>query len=97
MVKRLAMLAQAVILPGGLASAGEETGQLTPLQTAARLRQGIPVYSCAMRPGWFYEMAGQCPGGDWEWVEDIQNAKAMFGQRREAPAAMTNRNRMEKE
>lgn len=98
MSRRLSLLVLAAILPGGLASAGEEGGQLTLPQAAVRLRQGIPVYSCAVRPNWFYGVAGQCPGGgmELEWVEDIQNGKAVFRRREAERVRTTNRNTMEK-
>jgi hypothetical protein len=77
--KRRTLFVLGVTLPGGFASAGEDTGQLTLLQAISRLRQGIPVYSCALRRDWFSGISGQCPdGATLEWIEDIQNGKAVF-------------------
>lgn len=100
MSKRLTLLVlMGVNLPGGAASAREEAGQLTLLQASQRLRQGIPVYSCAVKPDWFSGVPGQCLGGrpELEPVEDIQNGKAVFSRGRGAEAVGTNRNTMEEE
>ena len=93
MSERLSMLLLGVLLSGGSASAGEDSGRLTLLQAAVRLRQGIPVYSCPVRPDWFSGVPGQCPGVDTEleWVEDIQKGKAVFGREKGAAAGTTNR------
>ncbi|GIW86378.1 MAG: hypothetical protein KatS3mg108_0702 [Isosphaeraceae bacterium] len=98
MSRRLSLLVLGVILPGGGVAAGEETGSLTLVQAAQRLRQGIPVYSCAMKADWFSGVPGRCPGGgmELELVEDIQNGKAVFMRREADRGRTTNRNTMEK-
>lgn len=81
MLSLLPLVVLGVIFPGGFAAAGENAGQLTLPEAIFRLRQGIPIYACAGRPDWFSELPGKCPGGSntSQWVEDIQNGKAVFG------------------
>ena len=70
-----------VVFPGGFAAAGENTGQLTLPEAIGRLRQGIPIYACAATPDAFSRLPDECPDrrSPAQWVEDIQNGKAVFG------------------
>ncbi len=100
MPERLSLLILGVFLSGGFASAGEEPGPLSLVDAAIRLRHGVPVYSCAARPDWFSAGPGRCPtgGAELEWVDEIQNGKAVFRRERGTRAGeTTNRNTMEKD
>lgn len=81
MLKLLILFLLGVILPCGLATAMEGSGQLTLPEAISRLRQGTPVYSSAGRPDWFSEMRYPESRTDPAWIENIQNGKAVSGRK----------------
>jgi hypothetical protein len=96
MPERLSVLILGVILSGGFTAAGGDSARLTPIEAAGRLRQGIPVYSCAARPDRFFGVRGRCPGStDPARVEEIRDGKAVFGRGSRAAGAERDRNTME--
>ena len=80
MPERLSVLILGVILSGSFTAAGGDSARLTQTEAVGRIRRGIPVYSCAARPGLFSGVPGRCPDGstDLARVEEIQNGKAVF-------------------